>query len=100
MTVVIETTGPGFVDPSAEQHMVTMRDGVDLAIDVYLPAEPPSLRPLSALRVVLADLQTRGESASRIDLRGEEVIAVRPIPAAAAPADSAVTVQPHEPRRG
>jgi len=69
-------------------------------VDVYLPAEPPALRPLSALRVVLADLQTRGESASRIDLRGEEVIAVRPIPAAAAPADSAVTVQPHEPRRG
>jgi hypothetical protein len=69
-------------------------------IDVYLPAEPPSLRPLSALRVVLADLQTRGESASRIDLRGEEVIAVRPIPAAAAPADSAVVVQPHEARRG
>jgi hypothetical protein len=49
---------------------------------------------------VLADLATRGETASRIDLRGEEVIAVRPIPAAAAPADSAVTVQPHEPRRG
>lgn len=69
-------------------------------VDVYLPAEPPSPRPLSALRVVLADLATRGESASRIDLRGEEVIAVRPIPAAAAPADSAVTVQPHEPRRG
>ena len=69
-------------------------------VDVYLPAEPPAVRPLSALRVVLADLATRGESASRIDLRGEEVIAVRPIPAAAAPADSAVTVQPHEPRRG
>jgi hypothetical protein len=68
-------------------------------VDVLLPAEPPSLRPLSALRVVLADLATRGETASRIDLRGEEVIAVRPIPAAAAPADTAV-VQPHEARRG
>ena len=53
----------------------------------------------AALRVVLADLATRGETASRIDLRGEEVIAVRPIPAAAAPADTAV-VQPHEARRG
>ena len=68
-------------------------------VDVLLPAEPQTLRMLSALRVVLADLQTRGESASRIDLRGEEVIAVRPIPAAAAPADTA-DVQPHEARRG
>jgi len=81
-------------DPSTT--VVTLApDGVD----VLLPAEPPSVRPLSALRVVLADLTTRGETASRIDLRGEEVIAVRPIPAAAAPADTAV-VQPHEARRG
>jgi hypothetical protein len=68
-------------------------------VDVLLPAEPPTVRPLSALRVVLADLSSRGQTASRIDLRGEEVIAVRPLPAAAAPADSA-TVRPHEPRRG
>jgi len=68
-------------------------------VDVLLPAEPQTLRMLSALRVVLADLATRGETASRIDLRGEEVIAVRPIPAAAAPADTA-DVQPHEARRG
>jgi hypothetical protein len=82
---------------AADVTVVTLApDGVD----VYLPAEPPSPRPLSALRVVLADLATRGETASRIDLRGEEVIAVRPIPAAAAPADSAVVVQPHEARRG
>jgi cell division protein FtsQ len=80
----------------ARNTVVTLApDGVD----VLLPAEPPSLRPLSALRVVLADLATRGETASRIDLRGEEVIAVRPIPAAAAPADTAV-VQPHEARKG
>jgi uncharacterized protein len=37
MTVELETTGPGAVDPRAEQHMVPMRDGVSLAIDVYLP---------------------------------------------------------------
>jgi len=68
-------------------------------VDVLLPAEPPNERPLSALRVVLADLKTRGQSASRIDLRGEEVIAVRPIPAADSPADS-LSVRPREPRRG
>ncbi len=38
MSVDLETTGPGPVDPSAEQHMVPTRDGVELAIDVYLPA--------------------------------------------------------------
>jgi len=37
MSVAVETTGPGEVDPSAQQHMVPMRDGVELAIDVYLP---------------------------------------------------------------
>ncbi len=37
MTIEIETTGPGEVDPRATQHMVPMRDGVQLAIDVYLP---------------------------------------------------------------
>jgi len=80
----------------ADLTIVTLApDGVD----VLLPAEPPSVRPLSALRVVLADLATRGLSASRIDLRGEEVIAVRPIPLAGQPADS-TAVQPHEPRRG
>jgi len=68
-------------------------------VDVLLPAEPPAVRPLSALRVVLADLQSRGESASRIDLRGEEVIAVRPIPAVGQPADSTAARTP-TPRRG
>ena len=68
-------------------------------VDVLLPAEPPALRPLSALRVVLADLTTRGQTASRIDLRGEEVIAVRPLPAAGAPADS-TNQRPPDPRKG
>lgn len=80
----------------ADLTVVTLApDGVD----VLLPTEPPSVRPLSALRVVLADLATRGLSATRIDLRGEEVIAVRPIPVAGSPADT-TAVQPHEPRRG
>ena len=46
MSVDLETIGPGPVDPSAEQHMVPMRDGVELAIDVYLPAAmgpPPAV---------------------------------------------------------
>jgi uncharacterized protein len=38
MSVDLETTGPGPVDPSAEQHMVPMRDGVELAVDAYLPS--------------------------------------------------------------
>jgi predicted acyl esterase len=38
MTVEIETLGPAEVDPKAQQQMVPMRDGVSLAIDVYLPA--------------------------------------------------------------
>ena len=37
MSETLETTGPGPVDPCAEQYMVPMRDGVSLAIDVYLP---------------------------------------------------------------
>ena len=40
MSVIIETTGPGPVDPRAEQHMLAMRDGVQLAIDAYLPGGP------------------------------------------------------------
>ena len=55
-------------------------------IDVILPAEPPVVRTLSALRVVLADLATRGQSASTIDLTSDQVIAVRPVPLAAASA--------------
>jgi cell division protein FtsQ len=68
-------------------------------IDVLLPAEPPAARPLSALRVVLADLESRGLSASRVDLRGEQVVAVRPVPAAGTtPADS--SAHSPQPRRG
>jgi len=40
MTVVVETTGPGHVDPSAQQHIVATRDGIELPIDVYLPGGP------------------------------------------------------------
>jgi uncharacterized protein len=37
MTADLDITGPAPVDPLATQHMVPMRDGVELAIDVYLP---------------------------------------------------------------
>jgi cell division protein FtsQ len=71
-------------------------------IDILLPAEPAGIRPLSALRVVLADLASRGLSASRVDLRGEQVIAVRPVPivrGGASAADSSLLVHPQT-RRG
>ena len=67
-------------------------------IDVILPADPPGDRQLSALRVVLADLASRGLSASTIDLTGEDVIPVHPVPAVAA-ADSLASDHPN-PRRG
>lgn len=38
--VTVESLGPAEVDPRAQQHMVPMRDGVSLAIDVYLPDGP------------------------------------------------------------
>lgn len=69
----------------ADRTVVTLAEG---GVDVVLPREPPMLRTLSALRVVLADLQTRGQSASTIDLTSDQVIAVRPVPAAAAAADT------------
>jgi hypothetical protein len=81
---------------SATTTIVTLApDG----IDVLLPAEPAALRTLSSLRVVLSDLGSRGLSASRIDLRGEQVVAVRPIPTAASAADSSAHNNP-QPRRG
>jgi predicted acyl esterase len=40
MTLTVETLGPGPIDPRARQHMVSMRDGVRLATDVYLPDGP------------------------------------------------------------
>ena len=51
------------------------------------------------VRVVLADLEMRGLSAARIDLTGEEVVAVRPVPTAALSADSLAT-RPRDTRRG
>ncbi len=80
----------------AKRTVVTLApDG----IDVYLPAEPPTVRTLSALRVVLADLASRSLSASSIDLMDDEVVAVRPVPVAAAAADTLQSVT-REPRRG
>jgi cell division protein FtsQ len=69
----------------ADRTVVTLAEG---GVDVVLPREPPILRTLSALRVVLADLETRGQSASTIDLTSDQVIAVRPVPATAAAADT------------
>ena len=40
MSVTIESLGPAEVDPRAQQQTVPMRDGVSLAIDVYLPDGP------------------------------------------------------------
>ena len=40
MTVNVTTLGPEPVDPRARQYMVPMRDGVELATDVYLPEGP------------------------------------------------------------
>ena len=37
MAVSVDILGPAPVDPIATQHMVPMRDGVELATDVYLP---------------------------------------------------------------
>jgi cell division septal protein FtsQ len=45
---------------------------------VLAPAWPPGARVLSALRVVLSDLQRRGILASEVDLRFENQVVVRP----------------------
>jgi hypothetical protein len=45
---------------------------------VLAPAWPPSVRRLSALRVVLADLKQRGTTADELDLRFENQVIVRP----------------------
>ena len=82
----------------ADRTVVTLEpDGVD----VFLPREPPGQRMLSALRVVLADLASRGQSAATIDMTGTEVIAVRPVPAAAsAQAADSLSRSTRDPRRG
>jgi len=46
---------------------------------VLSPAWPPDMRLLSALRVVLADLQQRGTLAQEVDLRFENQVIVRPV---------------------
>lgn len=51
---------------------------------VLTPAWPPGVRELSALRVVLADLQHRGMSAEVVDLRFHDQVIVRPSKSAAA----------------
>ena len=95
-------------------HPVSQVDVADLdrtvvtlapdGVDVFLPAEPPDEQMLSALRVVLGDLASRGQAAATIDLTGREVIAVRPLPAAASalapPADSLGRSTTRELRRG
>ena len=45
---------------------------------VLAPAWPPSVRRLSALRVVLADLKQRGTTPEELDLRFENQVIVRP----------------------
>ena len=82
----------------ADRTVVTLApDGVD----VFLPREPPGERMLSALRVVLGDLASRGQAAATVDMTGSEVIAVRPVPAAATAqaADSSSRLT-RDPRRG
>ncbi len=46
---------------------------------VLSPAWPPGTRALSALRVVLADLQQRGMVAQEVDLRFDQQVIVRPV---------------------
>ena len=58
---------------------------------VLAPAWPPGTRKLSALRVVLADLQHRGTIAQEIDLRFQDQVIVRPVP----PARAAAAARPH-----
>jgi cell division protein FtsQ len=50
---------------------------------VLAPVWPPGPRPLSALRVVLADLQHRGVLAGEVDLRFMDQVVVRPVGAPA-----------------
>ena len=52
---------------------------------VLCPAWPPGVRTLSALRVVLADLERRGTLAQEVDMRYERQVIVRP-PEPAVPA--------------
>jgi cell division protein FtsQ len=49
---------------------------------VLSTAWPPSTRTLSALRVVLADLERRGTLAQEVDMRYRNQVIVRPVPGA------------------
>ena len=53
---------------------------------VLTPAWPPDTRTLSALRVVLAELQHRGTRAAEVDLRFAHQVIVRPAPQEPPPA--------------
>lgn len=58
----------------ADETGITLLDGTR----VLGPAWPPSIRRLSALRVVLADLKQKGTAAEEIDVRFENQVIVRP----------------------
>jgi cell division protein FtsQ len=59
---------------------------------VLAPPAPPGVERLSALRVVLADLEHRGIAAGEVDLRFADQVVVRPVAAAAArPATAILT---------
>ena len=57
-----------------DQTELTLLDGTR----VLASAWPPGTRRLSALRVVLADLEQRGTAASDVDLRFDHQVIVRP----------------------
>jgi hypothetical protein len=58
-----------------DETALTLMDGTR----VQAPAWPPSVRALSALRVVLADLDRRGVAARELDLRFKDQVIVRPL---------------------
>jgi hypothetical protein len=63
------------IDVSEERSTrLTMMNGTR----VRSPAWPPGNRALSALRVVLADLEQRGTVAEEVDLRFDQQVIVRP----------------------
>jgi hypothetical protein len=64
------------VQGSGETRIILDPDGTP----VLLPANPGSLESLCALRVVLADLESRSIKAVRIDCRADGMVVVRPAP--------------------
>ena len=69
---------------SGEVTALTLMDGTR----VLSPAWPPDTRTLSALRVVLADLEQRGTAARELDMRFEHQVIVRPAEPEESPAAS------------